>query len=126
VKIWDIHNNSTESTIEFLVVDSQEMILEQLYNYPNPFTGQTWFNISHNRPDHEMRLVLTIYDLSGQVVRVIDRQVYSGGYRLEPILWDGTSSGGSRLGGGIYIYRATLSTGQGEAATESGKLVLLR
>jgi len=102
------------------------MLLEQLFNYPNPFTGQTWFNITHNRPESEMRLVLTICNLSGEVVRIIERQLYSGGYRLEPIPWDGTSSGGSRLGGGIYIYRATLSTGQGEVASASGKLVLLR
>ena len=59
------------------------------------------------------------------MVKIIDRQVYSGGYRLEPVEWDGTSAGGDSLGGGIYIYRATLTTGEGESATASGKMVLL-
>lgn len=126
VKIWDIHNNSSESTLEFLVVDSEEMLIEQLFNYPNPFREQTLFNIEHNRPDREMRLVLTIFNLSGKIVRIIDRQVYSAGYRLEPLPWDGTGSGGSKLGGGVYVYRAVLTTEEGETATDSGKLILVK
>jgi hypothetical protein len=126
VKIWDIHNNSTESSVEFLVVDSEEMLLEQLFNYPNPFSEQTLFNIEHNRPDRELRLVLSIHDLSGKVVRIIDRKAYSAGYRLEPVPWDGTSESGARLGAGVYLYRATLSTEDGEEATSSGKLLFVR
>ncbi|MEN8157782.1 MAG: type IX secretion system sortase PorU [Bacteroidota bacterium] len=125
VKIWDIHNNSTEERIRFLVIESEEMLLEELFNYPNPFFDQTLFSIEHNRPDQNMKVVVTIHNLSGEVVRIIERDVYSAGYRLEPLPWDGTSSGGAKLGGGIYIYRATLSTEEGEVATNSGKLILL-
>ncbi len=125
VKVWDIHNNSSEETLEFLVVDSEEMIIEQLFNYPNPFSDQTWFNIEHNRPDRSMKLHITIYNLEGQMVRIIDEEVYSPGYRLEPVEWDGDSSGGAKLGGGVYIYQATLTTEQGETASSSGKLILL-
>jgi len=126
VKIWDIHNNSAQSSLEFVVMDSEEMLLEQVYNYPNPFIDQTWFNIEHNRPDSELRLVLTIYNLSGEMVRIIDTRVFSPGYRLEPLRWDGTSSGGERLGGGIYLYRATLTTSGGEVAVGNGKLIISR
>ncbi|MCP4312205.1 MAG: hypothetical protein GY790_13145, partial [Bacteroidetes bacterium] len=125
VKVWDIHNNSAEENLEFLVVDSEEMLIEQLFNYPNPFSDQTLFNIEHNRPDRSMRLVLTIHNLSGEMVRIIDQQVYSPGFRLEPVPWDGTSAGGAKLGGGIYIYKATITTEEGEIATASGKVVLL-
>lgn len=125
VKVWDIHNNSAEETLEFLVVDSEEMLIKELFNYPNPFSDQTLFNIEHNRPDRTMRLVLTIYKLSGEMVKIIDEQVFSAGYRLEPVHWDGSSAGGAKLGGGIYIYRATLSTSEGETASASGKLLLL-
>jgi hypothetical protein len=125
VKIWDIHNNSTEETIEFIVVETEEMLLESLFNYPNPFREHTLFNIEHNRPDREMKLTLTIYNLSGELVRIIEKQVYSAGYRIEPVEWDGCGAGGSRLGGGVYIYRAVLSTEEGEQAEDSGKLILL-
>ena len=126
VKIWDIHNNSAESELEFVVMESEEMLMESLYNYPNPFFDRTWFNVEHNRPDRDLRLVLTIYTLSGDMVRIIDRQIYSPGYRLDPVMWDGTSPGGGELGGGIYLYNATLSTEEGEVVSKSGKLIITR
>jgi hypothetical protein len=125
VKIWDIHNNSTEKTIGFRVVNSPEMLLEQLFNYPNPFREETLFSIEHNRPDQQMRVVIRIYDLSGNLARIIDREVYSGGYRIEPIRWDGTGTGGSRLGAGVYLYRVTLTTEDGESVTDSGKMIMV-
>ena len=126
VKIWDIHNNSSESILDFVVMESEEMLMEQLYNFPNPFFDRTWFNIEHNRPDSNLRLVLHIYNMSGELVRVLDQEVESPGYRLEPVEWDGTSSGGAEMGGGMYVYRATLSTDDGEMASSSGKLIIAR
>jgi hypothetical protein len=126
LKIWDIHNNSAESDLDFVVVDSEEMLMEQVYNYPNPFFDRTWFSIEHNRPDSNMQLVLTIYNLSGELVRTIKMQVSSPGYRLEPVMWDGTSSGGAAMGGGVFIYHARLTTEQGETASSSGKLIITR
>jgi len=126
VKVWDIHNNSAESSLDFVVMDSEEMLIEQLYNYPNPFIDRTWFSMEHNRPDSNLRLVLSIYSMNGDLVRVIDRQIQSPGYRLEPVEWDGTTSGGASLGAGIYIYQATLFTEEGEQASLSGKLIIAR
>jgi flagellar hook assembly protein FlgD len=105
-------------------MDSEEMLMDTLFNFPNPFMDQTWFSIEHNRPDSELRLVLTIYKLSGELVRVIDRTIFSPGYRLEPVEWDGTTSGGAEMGSGIYVYRATLSNEAGEQASKSGKLII--
>ncbi len=126
MKVWDIHNNSMEASIDFVVVESEEMLLEQIYNYPNPFFDRTWFSIAHNRPDSNLRLVLTIYKLSGELVRVFDLQVNSPGYRLEPLMWDGSSSGGAEMGAGVYVYRATLSTEEGEVDSSAGKLIIAR
>lgn len=126
VKIWDIHNNSSESSLDFVVTESEEMLIEQLYNFPNPFFDRTWFNLEHNRPDSNLRLVLNIYNMSGELVRIIDRQINSPGYRIEPLEWDGTTSGGASMGSGIYIYVATLSNDEGEVDSSSGKLIIAR
>jgi len=126
VKIWDIHNNSSEATLDFVVMESEQMLMEEVFNYPNPFFDRTWFSISHNRPDQELSLVLSIYDLSGALVRRVDTRVQSSGYRLEPLEWDGTSAGGASVGGGVYVYRVTLSNEQGEMASSSGKLIISR
>ena len=126
VKIWDIHNNSAQATIEFMVTESEEMLLENLYNYPNPFQDKTWFNIEHNRPDKLLRARLMIYNMTGQLIKIIESENYSAGYRLEPIEWDGNSTGGSPLDGGVYLYKIVLSTEEGEIASSTGKLIISR
>jgi len=107
-------------------MESEEMLLENLFNYPNPFIDETWFNVEHNRPDREMRLVITIVNLSGEIVRKIDEQIYSPGYRLEPVHWDATLSGGAKMGAGVYVYTVSLTTEDGEIASDGGKLVITR
>ena len=34
VKAWDIHNNSSETELSFVVVTSARLVLEDLFNYP--------------------------------------------------------------------------------------------
>jgi hypothetical protein len=126
VKIWDIHNNSSEASLDFVVTESEAMLIKELYNFPNPFFDRTWFNLEHNRPDRQLTLVLRIYKLSGELVRVIERDLYSPGYRIEPLEWDGRSAGGASMGGGIYIYKAILRTEEGETDSSSGKLIISR
>ena len=42
-KVWDVHNNSSEATLEFIVAETEDFIIEHLLNYPNPFTTNTSF-----------------------------------------------------------------------------------
>ncbi len=50
---------------------------------------------------------------------------YSEGYQLSPIIWDGNNSGGTRVEKGIYPYRVTVKTEDGEKAAASGRIVIL-
>lgn len=126
VKVWDILNNSASKKIDFLVVDSYEMLLENIYTFPNPFRDMTWFNIEHNRPDTDMEVVLRIYDMRGKLVSVIQKMIYSSGYRIDPISWQGVTMGGASLGGGIYLYKVVVRTNEGEEASGSGRLIIRR
>ncbi len=126
VKVWDIFNNSATGSVEFLVVESLEMLLEEVYNYPNPFEDYTMFNVEHNRPDQELDIVIRIYDIRGNLVTVLQNHEVAGGYRLEPITWDGNGMGGATLGGGIYVYKILVKTADGEEATQSGRMILKR
>lgn len=126
VKVWDIYNNSATETLDFVVVESAVMLLKDVFNYPNPFVDQTWFNIEHNRPGEEFEVVIRIYDLNGKLATVLRQSVYSTGYRLEPVSWDGTGFGGATLGGGLYVYHVLVRSGTGEETTGSGRLIIKR
>ena len=67
-----------------------------------------------------------IYNISGALVKIIERDFFSAGYRLDPIEWDGSSTGGRPLDGGVYLYKIIMTTLEGETAASSGKLVISR
>jgi hypothetical protein len=125
LKAWDYYNNSSEETIHFLVETGGKFILKNLMNYPNPFSSDTKFTAEQNRSDQELEVTITIYDLGGRIIRVIETNVFASGFEIPPIPWDGSIEGGKRAGRGIYPYRITVKTKAGEKAEGSGRLIIL-
>jgi hypothetical protein len=69
-------------------------------NYPNPFNPSTaiGYQISQNGFTE-----LTIYNLTGQVVRnLVREEKIEGAYEM---IWDGRDNEGILVGSGVYFYR---------------------
>ena len=77
---------------------------ELLRNYPNPFNPETWIPY-HLSEDADVNL--TIYDISGEVVRDIDvghQNAAKYDSRAKAIYWDGRNRFGEQVASGIYFY----------------------
>ncbi|MBW6461045.1 MAG: type IX secretion system sortase PorU, partial [Bacteroidales bacterium] len=114
LKVWDVFNNSGEAYIEFVVMLSGRFVIEELMNYPNPFFENTTFVFSHNQPDSELDISLRIFSMAGHVVKTFERKLVAGGYRTEPIYWDGCDEGGYPLSQGIYLYKIMVKNQTGQ------------
>jgi hypothetical protein len=125
LKAWDNFNNSSQASLSFMVKTDKGFIINNLINYPNPFTDQTKITAEHNRPDQKLSIKVNIFDLSGKIMRTIEIKVIADGYKLPPVIWDGNAEGGKRVGRGIYPYSVTISTEKGEIARASGRMVIL-
>ena len=68
LRAWDVLNQWGYDEVEFLVVDEDEPILEQLQAYPNPFTSELHFNLHHNQKGIEGSIRLDIINNQGQTV----------------------------------------------------------
>lgn len=126
VKVWDIHNNSAQKSLKFIVASSADLVIKSLRNYPNPFIDQTSFFIEHNLSDQNLSMQLEIIDMQGRRVQHLEGTFYSADYTIGPINWDGTGSNGAFLRNGMYIYRVILQDNSGRSVHQSEKLVLLR
>lgn len=126
LKVWDVYNNSSTAYIEFVVARSGALTLSHLYNYPNPFSDQTWFVFEHNQPGRNLNIDIRIYSMDGRLVRQMEERVITSGFRTNPIPWRGDSDAGNPLAGGLYIYRVRVDGGEGFSNEMSGKLVLVR
>jgi len=126
LNIWDVANNSSEDYIEFVVAESSELLIKHLFNYPNPFTQNTYFYYEHNQPRTEHEILIQIYTVSGKIVKTIEGNNFSAGFLSEPVFWDGLDDYGDRIGKGVYIYKIRVKTENGNVTEKYEKLLLLK
>lgn len=125
LKAWDVHNNSGEAEIEFIVANNSELQIDNILNYPNPFTTNTAFYFDHNQPGQNLQVRIQVFTVSGKVVKTIDGFYYSEGYRTGPIAWDGKDEFGDKIGRGVYVYKVHVKTPTGKTVEKFQRLVLL-
>lgn len=126
MKVWDVFNNASDGSLDFVVADEAGLAIKNLLNYPNPFTTRTTFHFDHNRPNEQLEALLQVYTVSGKLVKTIRQNIISTGFHADQLVWDGLDDFGDRIGRGVYIYRLKVQTSTGERAIETQKLVILR
>ena len=87
-----------------LVIYEIPVETQLMANYPNPFNPETWIPY---RLAEDAFVTLTIYDLTGQVVRTLDvghriAAIYEN--RSKAIYWDGRNRFGEQVASGVYFY----------------------
>jgi len=95
--------------------------LKDMYVYPNPWAsnlGQDYITFANLTISANIK----IYDLNGKFIGEIDEKDGNGGAE-----WNLTDMAGTKVGSGIYIYRAEGKNSQGvEVEEKIGKFVVVR
>jgi len=125
VTAWDTYNNFSTQTIDFVVSDKNNIIINSIYNVPNPFQTKTTFWIDHNKPRELLEANVVIHDISGKKVWAHTQTLYSGDSGSSEITWDGKSYNGVVLNKGVYLCTIGLkSTLSNTNFTESHRIIL--
>lgn len=122
---WDVHNNPASAEIDFIVTDDEKVKIDNVLNYPNPFTTSTEFMFDHNQAGRNLDIRVQVFTISGKVVRTIDANETSNGFKGTPIHWDGRDDFGDKIGRGVYVYKMRVRNDLGEVAEKFEKLVIL-
>jgi hypothetical protein len=125
IKAWDVLNNSSEYILDFTVVTNEQLILDHVLNYPNPFTTKTSFWFEHNRPATDLNVTIEIFTVSGKLIKTIRRTINSLGNRSNEVEWDGRDEFGSKIGKGVYLYHLKVNSIDGKKADKWERLVIL-
>ena len=123
-RAWDVHNNSSVAELTFTVVRGLEPNCYSVECTKNPATTSTSFIINHDRTGSEMDIVLEVFDTSGRLLWAKQETGVStdNTYTLD---WDLTTSSGSRLQTGVYLYRVLVSSDGSSKASKAQKLIIL-
>jgi len=126
LKVWDVNNNSNMAQIDFVVQQKETPTLQHVLNYPNPFTTRTEFMFEHNQSCSSLDVQVQIFTVAGRLVKTIQQEVPTSGFRISGIFWDGRDDFGDELARGTYLYRLSIQTPDGAFAEQTEKLVLLK
>jgi hypothetical protein len=126
IKTWDVHNNSSDNTIDFIVVEKAELSIDHVLNYPNPFTTRTQFFFEHNQSCEFLEVQVQVFTISGKLVKTINTPVKTHGFRVDAIEWNGRDDYGDKIGRGTYIYKVKVTDDKGNKVEKYEKLVLLK
>lgn len=126
LKVWDVYNNSSEISIDFMVVKSNDLVLDKVYNYPNPFTTYTEFWFEHNQPSQQLFAQVQIFTITGKLIKTIEKHIFEEGFRSTSITWDGLDQYGDQIGRGVYIYKLRVRSENLSVAEKTQKLVILK
>ena len=131
VKAWDVYNNSSTAELQFRVFDENEnLVIENVLNYPNPFVNYTEFWFSHNSSE-VLDVSVQIFTVSGKIVRTLNGQTTGVGTKStsstsRDIVWDGRDDFGDKIGKGTYIYKLKVhSSATNKTVEKIEKLVIL-
>ena len=130
VKAWDVYNNSSTAEIQFRVFDKdEELVINNVLNYPNPFVNYTEFWFNHNSVE-PLDISVQIFTVSGKLVRTLNGQTTGGSKSVsslsKDIIWDGRDDFGDKIGKGVYIYKLKVKSNRLNKQVEKiEKLVIL-
>ncbi len=115
--VWDVAGNSASSSVEFFTDPSAAPKIFDMYSDANPATVDANFYVIHNRPDAMLQVKIEIFDINGTRIWTNTTSGRADMYSSSPVNWNLTNSHGNRVGRGIYLYRATVTTEENGATS---------
>lgn len=126
LRAWDLFNNSSVAELSFVVVPNLAPDFTNITISPNPVQSGTtsYFVLTHDFPHSAVDVTIEVFNMQGQVVwsntesAICDGNTYT-------YAWNVTSSGGAPVPTGVYLYRASMSSGGSSEVSKSGKFVVI-
>ena len=123
VRCWDVYNNYSIAYSYFRIAATNEVVIENLSNYPNPFTDNTTFIFKHNiTPPFDAEIQIST--VNGMLVRTLSQTINT--LNEGTIYWNGMDSAGASISTGSYIYRLSLRGNNSISQNKSGILIFVK
>ena len=118
-RAWDLLNNSTTKTLNFIVEAGLDPSIYSVTTYPNPIRQSGVLNliVNYDQPDELLQTEVYLYNINGQMV-YHHTQENPDEVRISlPTLG---------LSAGIYVYSVKLKSANSKYSTTSGKIIVTK
>ena len=118
-RAWDLLNNSTTRSLNFIVESGLDPSIYSVTTYPNPVqqTGVLNLVVNYDQPDELIQTELYLYNINGQMV-----------YSHTQDNPDAVSINLAQLSlqPGVYIYNIRIKSASSKYSTTSGKIIVTK
>lgn len=122
-RAWDVLNNTSQTTLNFVVDNGQPTNILRLMASQNPAVTSTNFMVSFDLPGSECDFIIEVFDFSGR--RIWMHEESSTGERgIFSVTWNLTNGAGAKIGTGIYLYRCLVKCGQSKWTSKTQKIIV--
>jgi len=122
-RAWDVLNNTSAVSLDFVVDSSLKPSLLNLYASPTIATTSTNFVLTYDRPGSNIDFTIEVFDFAGRRMwHHTETGASASGVYVIP--WNLTMQGGGRVGPGVYLYRATIVSGDSKEVNKTQKIIV--
>ena len=118
-RAWDILNNSSTTTLDFVVKNSAQPNITDVYTIGTPSSDNINFVITHNFIGADLDVMIEIMDASGRILWSETKSVSSASNPL-------TIPCEARLQTGIYLYRVNVKSNQSSYSSLTRKMLIIQ
>jgi len=127
LRAWDVLNQWGYDSIAFVVVEPSTPILDQLLAFPNPFTDQVKFQLTHQEQGEEGELKVSVTNNQGQLVWQRAQTLRLNDAKTQLPTFTMSEQPGQTPGAGFYSVRVEWTRLiDGKSATIQEKLIYIR
>ncbi len=94
---------STQPIVDRYFKVTSELEIYNVYNYPNPFSSETYFTFVLTQVPDE--LLIKIYTVAGRLIKELRLSHADLTTNFNKVLWDGKDEDGDFVGNGVYLYK---------------------
>lgn len=124
-RAWDILNNSSTATLDFVVAKSLQPTISSVGVSKNPAYNTTTFIVNHDMAGSKVDVCIEVFDMSGRTLwKHTDTGVTNLGTYTKD--WDLCDGQGCRLQTGVYLYRVRMCADGSSYASKTQKLIVIR
>ncbi len=125
ISAWDRAGNRATANLEVVVNGSNRIKILTLNNYPNPANAETTFSFSHNRPNQNLQIQFTVYDLYGKKILNYTTAINRASEKIDILTWNIFQKKVNIPTKGIYIYvLEVIDREDGSSDSSTGKLLI--
>ena len=116
-------NTDPDASIERYFVVNSDLSLLNVYNYPNPFSDQTYFTFKLTQIPNELEI--RIFTIAGRLIKILKYNSNQLQFDFNRIFWDGRDEDGDKIASGVYLYKMIIRK-DSEVQSTTQKLAVIR